>query len=399
MTVYELVNQVARLLGRPAILEDRLRRMVAFSPQADPIDEVRQETILRQQSSTEVMSWLDRIGVYRAAEATHVPANTGLGMLPRVCIPVQAEGFTLGHLWFIDAPHPMQTTDIERARRFASRIADAWPNTRDAEDDSRYSELLTHLLTGPARMRSSAAQALAQRSPLLAATGVRAIVVRPLLCDASQPAGPGILRRLVRRRPSPIALAGVIDDAAVFVDHARPASDNEALATLLTTLVSSAIQPDAGVQRTLIGLGEPVAELIDTRRSYRQALDAARIHEVFGEGWPVADWSGLHTYRGVHAAWEHGIVAADFHDGIDRLAAERDGDVLIQTLRCYLDMGARAQDAATHLHVHRSSLYHRLVRIEALLGVDLQNGVHRLGLHMALLLDDISPSHHRAISA
>lgn len=42
--------------------------------------------------------------------------------------------------------------------------------------------------------------------------------------------------------------------------------------------------------------------------------------------------------------------------------------------------------AAADLHVHRTSLYYRLSRIEALTGLDLADGRHRLWLHQGLLV-------------
>lgn len=396
MSVVELVNRIARAVNRPAVLEDRRRRMVAFSPQMDPIDEVRQETILRQQSSTEVMLWLDRIGVYRSEATTHVPANSALRMLPRVCIPVRADGPTLGHLWFIDAPEPMPRGDIEHARKFVQHLAEAWPTIDEDAPEDRNSALIRALITGTAPTRSQAARALAQRSPLLAAGSIRAIVIRPLLTDRHPEAVAPLLRRIARRHPSPVALGGVVDDAVVFLDHVLSGTEAEEIGALLTSRVNEAMRTEDNVERILLGLGAPVDSLGEAHRSYRQAYDATRIHDLFGQDWPLADWAALHAYRGVHTSWEQGITADDFHHGVTLLARERDGAVLMETLRNYLDAGGRAQDTAERLHVHRSSLYHRLARIEAIVGADLQNGVDRLGLHMALMLNEMSARRSRS---
>lgn len=57
---------------------------------------------------------------------------------------------------------------------------------------------------------------------------------------------------------------------------------------------------------------------------------------------------------------------------------------LMHTLYVYCTNGANKSRAARALHVERQSLYHRLRRIERLLGVDLDDGDTLLGLHLAL---------------
>ena len=59
---------------------------------------------------------------------------------------------------------------------------------------------------------------------------------------------------------------------------------------------------------------------------------------------------------------------------------------LVETLEAYLDRAGDAQAAAAALFIHRTTLYHRLRRIERIAGVDLHDGDDRLLLHMALRL-------------
>jgi len=59
---------------------------------------------------------------------------------------------------------------------------------------------------------------------------------------------------------------------------------------------------------------------------------------------------------------------------------------LVETLEAYLDRAGDARAAAAALFIHRTTLYHRLRRIERIAGVDLDDGDDRLLLHMALSL-------------
>ena len=78
------------------------------------------------------------------------------------------------------------------------------------------------------------------------------------------------------------------------------------------------------------------------------------------------------------------------HPRVRELAAEDAGRELLLTLECFLDMAGHAQAVAARLNLHRSSLYHRLARAEAELGIDLHDGLARLDLHLALKLARLS---------
>ncbi|GAA3845987.1 hypothetical protein GCM10022226_81820 [Sphaerisporangium flaviroseum] len=73
----------------------------------------------------------------------------------------------------------------------------------------------------------------------------------------------------------------------------------------------------------------------------------------------------------------------------DPLVLLREADprgVLRETLEAYLDSGGDAQGTAEAAHLHRTSLYYRLRRIEEITGRDLRDGRARLELHLALKL-------------
>jgi PucR family transcriptional regulator, purine catabolism regulatory protein len=57
---------------------------------------------------------------------------------------------------------------------------------------------------------------------------------------------------------------------------------------------------------------------------------------------------------------------------------------LLETIATYCEHGGRKAETARALHIERQSLYHRLGRIEELLGADLSDGETLLGLHLAL---------------
>ena len=57
---------------------------------------------------------------------------------------------------------------------------------------------------------------------------------------------------------------------------------------------------------------------------------------------------------------------------------------LLPTLEAFLTYRGHKSETARALHLERQSVYHRISRIEALLGASLDDEETRLGLHLAL---------------
>lgn len=80
-------------------------------------------------------------------------------------------------------------------------------------------------------------------------------------------------------------------------------------------------------------------------------------------------------------------LAADgvpVHPGLEALLDLPEAAPLLRTLETYLELAGSAQATAEALHLHRTSLYYRLQRVELLAGTDLKDGTERLALHLAL---------------
>ncbi|WPB88004.1 PucR family transcriptional regulator [Streptomyces malaysiensis] len=73
------------------------------------------------------------------------------------------------------------------------------------------------------------------------------------------------------------------------------------------------------------------------------------------------------------------------------LLADPEQQILVSSLEEFLDRAGDVSRTAAALHVHRTTLYHRLKRVEVITGLDLDNGLDRLTLHLALKLSRLSP--------
>jgi DNA-binding PucR family transcriptional regulator len=97
-------------------------------------------------------------------------------------------------------------------------------------------------------------------------------------------------------------------------------------------------------------------------------------------------FSELGSYRTIAVLARDSTPGELLPASIAQLLAGPEAATLVTTLETYLDCAGDAQAAAAALFVHRSTLYHRLHRIEELLGVDLRAGDDRLELHLGLRL-------------
>jgi hypothetical protein len=122
----------------------------------------------------------------------------------------------------------------------------------------------------------------------------------------------------------------------------------------------------------------PLGELNVAVQRAAATLQAARAGAVLTR----PSWDALGVWHLIVAA-PPDLAVAEVHPGADVLATRPD---LLLTARTVLDNGGDVAATAAELHVHRTTLYYRLERIEALTGVNLKTSRQRDDLHMALRL-------------
>jgi PucR C-terminal helix-turn-helix domain len=123
--------------------------------------------------------------------------------------------------------------------------------------------------------------------------------------------------------------------------------------------------------------------LIDLSEAVRRATATRRAIAAGARPEP-ATWDGLGAWRLVVEAPEN-LSIADVHPGAEILASQTHTD-LVTTARTVLDHGGDVAGAAMALHLHRTTVYYRLSRIQKLTGVDLRDGMARIDLQLALWL-------------
>ncbi len=393
-----LVDSLAQRTGRPIVLEDRRQRMIVYSEHADPVDQVRSESILSRRTTPEVIAWFRGFGIATSTSPVRTPANGELGLLPRVCVPIRHQDLLLGFLWFVDPDGSMGQDELGIVDQMRDRFALALYRENLAGElaNNRDAEAVRNLLTTEPDVQIQAAHEVITAGQFPQDAGVVVLVARPVLIDGQEP--DELLRVAVehalidaRRRFGPRRVLHLVRfDHGLLVMAADPATPPAETARLLRGDLLHACHGLAVVDRVVVGIGSVQGTLAEVRQSYHDARQAADVAIHLAAVGPIADWSKLGIYRALsHLSAEH-LEAATIHPGLQRLLDDPDAADLVHTLETYLDLAGSAQATAQQLALHRTSLYHRLGRIEEVCGTDLKDGGERLALHLGLKLSRLT---------
>jgi hypothetical protein len=390
-----IAERLARDLRRSVIIDDAALRPLATSPQTGRLDPSRVEAVLQRQTSPRLRRKLIEQGLFSAREPVSIPADPQRAILPRLCLPLRADDELLGFLWLIDEPALAQE-EVRQAQAAAAQAAHLLAQREIQADrqSAMLSDLADGLLQPRERAREEAAAMLAGQAaltgpPPYALAVIRLAAGRPAPApDPGRAAGKdpgraaGKLRRAagnLRRRAAPgtLVLASPGEGELVAI------TTTGALAELRRAVRALPGPPLA------VGTCCGAAALADVHASLGDARYAAHVAARVPRFGRAADWAGLGVYAAFQHLYRDPSAPERICPGVGALLDQR-AKTYRQTVRCYLDCAAQAQQAAARLHIHRTTLYWRLARAAELLPLDLRQGEDRLKLHLALTLADLT---------
>jgi len=325
----QLVESLAAALDRSVLVEDPQHHPLWWSTQGE-VDAVRMRSILQREAPPGAAALVSRLGLPAADGPIRTPALPDVGMDERWCVPLRDGRTLLGYLWVLDRDGQVGADELGPVVDCAKAVVELMSRARPTAEgrQRRRDQLVARLAEAP---DPDALRELLELEDL--PPGTTASVSVP-------PASGGW------------PLGG---DASVHAD------------------------PTPGATHTS-GAPVPLLELAVAVERARRTAQAIRAGAVL----PSPTWDAL-------GAW-HLIVTAPpeltpdlVHPGAELLAAQKRSD-LLDTARCVLDNGGDVTSSAEQLHLHRTTLYYRLERIEALTGVNLRSAASREALHLALRL-------------
>ena len=323
------VDRLAAAIGHSLLIEDLDQYPVWWST-VGPVDRTRMRTILNRHVDPVAAAVIERFKLADAVGPVRTPTMPGADMWARWCVPVRHDDRLLGFLWVLDPDGTVAEADLPALVECAELAAEVMVEPQQAVEDRtrRRDDLVDRLLE---TRDPEAARALARLQGLPPDTRV-------------QVQAPGIAGGW----PLPNAMSAHVADTP------------EGLAI-------------SGTPLPLADLGEAFRRAVVTRRAI---ASGARVDPP--------SWDRLGAWRLIVEAPES-LSPSHIHPGAAVLAQQSNA-ALMATARVILDLGGDVAAAAKALHLHRTTLYYRMDRIQELTGVDLRTGPARTDLQLALWL-------------
>ena len=361
----DIVDEVSRLLERPATLEDRDFNLVAFCSHEAQVDEVRLRSIMQRHSTREVQDWFEQFGIATSEVPVRTPASADLEVLSRLCLPVRWHGVTYGYLWLLDehgddrrgAPVPEAAALAERAGALMAQQA------RSREElDYTVEDLLSTDPEAAGRPRRAIHElGIVGRDVPVAAVELRLVDGGPGAAGADEPvAAAQVGARCERRGAQHPPGAGRHGRAgrgprhrATGVGPVRraPPACATARAWSSASVASAPTSPRRGTAGSRHGWRSRSSEAVESMR-------------------PIAVWPELGVYRLLACGPDKALASAVLDPAVRRLLGQNDPE-LRHTALAFLEAGGNVQETAAALHVHRQTVYYRVQKIEQVTGLTL----------------------------
>lgn len=384
----QLVELVASQLGRGLSLEDLDGLLLAYSSNQSHADRVRVKFLLSKRVPADVAAWQLSHGIAAAVHPVVIPANTELGMLGRVCVPLLVRGFRVGYLWVQQEEQEVSATailaELPQVADSLTLLATLLLDSNTAESSTRRDREQNFLQAADGEKHAIESVAdwreIYQLGPWCVATVFGLGVLSSSTTDP-------LTASLIHRSAGLQATIGV-DDALFTAGRASHmlavfrASQSRAVYQLVANRFAEELSKRTGesVANVVMGVSEPFATMRQLPTAYGESKIAAQAAAVDPELGNILDIRGAGAYEILAGGQAHPEDSVFY-----RTLRARDTEAeLLPVLETLYDHDGGVAEVAARLHLHRSSIYNRLNRVRRIIGVDPMAGRVRLELHLAL---------------
>ncbi|EFL13695.1 helix-turn-helix domain-containing protein [Streptomyces sp. C] len=389
-----LVDELAERLGRSVAVDDPLVRMVCTSRHFGDEDPVRIGTLLQGRADNATIRYVLAQGVTQWSRAGFIDGRDDLGLLPRYVVPLRERGHLLGLLMVVVPEKALGERETHAIARAADAMAAQMFGEYIAADTRRVDERdLVLALVGTDVAARTTARRRGKELGLLGAAEHVLVTVVQLSCATefvrqSEAALWGALEGFRQTRSAQGLIAIGKERATLLQLRDRPPGQDEVTAQSARILdeLRTFLGPSAD---PVIGVGGRHPGLDDAWTSYEQALVAARAARRLPTLKSAGDWELLGELAVLLQLPEHALNASLVPKPLRTLSEAHAGDRLRDTLRCFLEHAGSIPRTADALGIHRTSLYYRLRQIQEITGLDLDDGAHRLTLHLGLRIEEL----------
>ena len=390
----EIVQELARISGRPVALEGRDGRLLAYhaaaqaAPTRDALD------FMIQRDRPVVGRWLRT-----TAEASPADPPTSAYELDqtwsRIVAPVIGRDGLLGSVSLILPRGRVTPEDAQITARGAAACAVVLAREHAAATARREVELhvLDEVLDGALRSETTLLQQARRLGHDLLAAHL-AVVARldpvtggPIRVGGAEARWEALEESVARTGSlrGGRVLWRIRNNSAEFVIPVTQSQDERRLIETLRDELAGALPSESGSALSL-GVGTVREGIAGIRRSHAEARQSLLLgRRLHGPG-HLTHFSNLGVYRLIYAA-EHLPETRDLYEqalgSLLAYDAQNSAD-LVSTLDAFFAANGSPKEAAERLGVHRNTVLYRLDRIREITGYDLDDAGTRMRLQLAL---------------
>ncbi|MCK1986143.1 MULTISPECIES: PucR family transcriptional regulator [Peribacillus] len=139
-----------------------------------------------------------------------------------------------------------------------------------------------------------------------------------------------------------------------------------------------------------IGFGKHVQRLSEIYKSYETARETLLLQDTLPEDSRSIFYQDLHMHRMISLLNKHGNLEETVYEYLGPVIEydKQNNGELMPTLKTYLACNGSKQETSKQLFIVRQTLYHRLEKLEKLLGSDFMRSDKRLGLEFMIFALD-----------
>ena len=176
----------------------------------------------------------------------------------------------------------------------------------------------------------------------------------------------------------------------IILNERNPSTWKKRMQEAIERLLKSEIKIGKNHSDLLIGIGKFVEELTNIHISYQTAIETIRIKERLPNEQKSHFYDDLHIFRLISLLNRHAdlhMLAIEYLQPIIDYDKKYNGK-LMETLKTLLASNGSKQETAKKLFIVRQTLYHRIQKLEKLLGNDFMEHEKRLAIEFMILAYD-----------
>jgi purine catabolism regulator len=176
----------------------------------------------------------------------------------------------------------------------------------------------------------------------------------------------------------------------ILVNNRVKKNFKERIKTSIESITDSEFIQKQCSAKIVIAAGNFIKSLNEVHKSYLTAKETERIQQRMNNKSLYYFYEDLHLYRLISQMSKHVNLqeyAAEYLQPVIQYDQKYNGK-LLETLKAYLECNGSKQETSNKLFIVRQTLYHRLQKLENILGEDFMEHEKRVAIEFMLLVQD-----------